>query len=167
MVIIDYSAFLDEFLEKIEELEIDISQYELDHLGYQCSSTKDYENKKYEFLGQAKLLDEKVIGGRRVGFLKLYSPIKYKNRNLSYTINALELIEPKANQKYTSALEHGEFIIKESFDDFMRKYPAINWDTSSINQQDFPMIKLRLGTQMQVKFHYEHILDIINKLTTN
>jgi len=153
---VNFTSFLDRFFEKLNKHGINISEYDLDHLGYQCSSDKDYDNLKTTFSELGEMFDENVVGGRRVGLFKMNSPIIYKD----YSIPAIELIAPKTGQKCPSVLEHAEFVINEKFDTFMNKYPSINWDTSAVDQPMFPMVKLRLDEHMQVKFHYESVLDI-------
>jgi predicted metalloenzyme YecM len=152
----NFTSFLDQFFARLNETGVDITGYELDHLGYQCSSDKDYDKLKQTFSNMGEMFDENIVGGRRVGLFKLNLPILYKN----YAILAVELIAPKVGQDYPSALEHAEFVINEKFDTFMVKYPLINWDTSAIDQPMFPLIKLRLGENIQVKFHHEHVFDI-------
>jgi len=43
----------------------------------------------------------------------------------------------------------------------MSKYPNVAWDVSSIDQKDFPMIKLRFDENTQVKFHIKPVLSIV------
>jgi len=157
MILDNYQQFLDSLIEKIEAQGIDISKYELDHFGYQTSSDEDYDNLKPEFLKKAELLSEEIVGGRRVGIFKFYSPLPYRN---SY-ISAVELVAPKTGQVCPSALEHAEFIIDEDFESFTRKYPNLPWDKSKVNQPMFPMVNLKLDEYVQVKFHYKHVLEIV------
>lgn len=158
MEIIDnYQNFLEQTISLIEGKGISISDLEMDHIGYQASSNEDYDNLVPEFNELGEMVSEVIVGGRRVGVFKLNSCLKYKH----YSISAIELIAPKDGQECPSALEHVEFVIKEEFTTFMQKYPKINWDTSAIDQKDFPMIKLRLTEYTQVKFHKKNILDIV------
>jgi predicted metalloenzyme YecM len=151
-----FTSFLDRFFANLNKFGIDITGYDLDHLGYQCSSDEDYDNLSTTFSELGEMFDENVVGGRRVGLFKLDVPIVYKD----YSIPAIELIAPKIGQECPSALEHAEFVISEKFDTFMSKYPSIKWDTSAVDQPMFPMVKLRLGEHMQVKFHYEPVIAI-------
>ncbi len=160
MILESFTTFLDEFFEKLNKLGIDISKYKLDHIGYQTSSDTDYDKLKTELFPIAQLVYEAILGGRRVGIFKLNLPFKYKN----YFIPAIELIAPKEGQEYPSAPEHAEFVIDEEFDTFMEKYPSIDWNTKNIDRPVFPMIKLKLDDHMQVKFHYEPVLEIAKKI---
>ena len=159
MILKNFTSFLDKFFEKLNKLEIDISKYELDHIAYQASSDADYDKLMPKFLEISQLVNEAIVGGRRVGIFKLHSPLKYKN----YAIPAVELIAPKEGQKCPSAPEHAEFVIDEKFDTFMDRYPAINWDTKAVDQPVFPMVRLKLDDYMQVKFHYKPVLKIVSE----
>ena len=154
-----YIDFLNFIFTKLEEIGIDVSNFELDHLAYQASSDQDYDLRKEDFLQFAKLVSEEMVGGRRVGIYEMFEPVIYHDRSIS----VIELIAPKINQVCPSALEHVEFIVQDSFADFMVKYPNLNWDTSAVDQVDFPMLKLKLNDTVQVKFHYTHILEILKK----
>lgn len=159
MIIDNYQQFLDSLIQKVEALGIDISSYELDHFGYQASSDEDYDNLKPEFQKTAELISEEIVGGRRVGVFKFFEPLPYRN----FSISAIELIAPKTGQVCPSALEHAEFIINEDFESLAQKYPNLDWDKSKVNQPMFPMLNLKLGDNIQVKFHYTHVLEIVKK----
>jgi len=156
MIKLDQTTFLNFFFQKLNEVGIDISQYEMDHLGYQASSNEDYDQLKQELQKEGDFLDENLVGGRRVGLFMLKQPLFYKN----YSITALELIAPKEEQVCPSALEHAEFIIDEDFESFTQKYPHLAWDKSKMNQPMFPMVSLKLDDNIQVKFHHQPVFEI-------
>ena len=159
MIIDNYRDFLDKLIEDIEEKGIDVSKYNLDHFGYQCSSNEDYDNLKPEFEKIAKLVSENIVGGRRVGIFEFITPLQYKGQ----LIPAVELVAPKEGQICPSALEHAEFVIDGDFDSFVKKYPNLDWDLTAVNQPTFPMIKLKLSDNTQVKFHYKPVLEVIKE----
>lgn len=149
--------FLDELTQKVNELGIDVFGYELDHVGYQSSSNEDYDRLKPEFREIGEMVAENIVGGRRVGIFKLERKLKYRN----YAISAIELIAPKADEVCPSALEHAEFVIPEDFETFMKKYPTVAWDISSVSHDVFPMVKLKLSDHTQVKFHKTNVLKMV------
>ena len=157
MIIDNYKDFLDTLLKNINKYKIDVSKYNLDHIGYQCSSNDDYDNLKSEVNKFANLVSENIVGGRRVGIFKLNSPLKYNEWN----IKALEIIAPKEGQVCPSALEHAEFVIDSDFKTFLKIYPRIPFDISKIGQPVFPMITLKLPENTQVKFHLKPVLEIV------
>lgn len=157
MILDNYKYFLDKLLQDIEVKGMDVSKYDLDHFGYQCSSNEDYNKLKPELENIAQLISENIVGGRRVGIFKLNEPVEYKN----WKIQAVELVAPKEGQECPSALEHAEFVIDTDFDSFVKKYPNLNWDLTAINQPTFPMVKLKLSDHTQVKFHLQPVLEIV------
>lgn len=159
MILDNYQLFIETLLKKISEFGIDVSDLNMDHIGYQASSDADYDAMKGKFNTIGTLISEKIVGGRRVGIYKLYEPLKYKN----YSPVAIEFYAPKAGQVCPSGLEHVEFVIKESFESFMAKYPNVPWDTSAMNQPEFPQVKLKLTDTTQVKFHYTPVLEIVKE----
>lgn len=159
MILNNYQIFLENLLHNINEKRIDVSNFELDHIGYQTSSNEDYDKLKPEFNKIGELLEEDIVGGRRVGIFKLNDPLEYGE----YVIPAVELIAPKEGQVCPSALEHAEFVIDQPYEIFMNRYPNLTWDTTAINQDTFPMIKLKLDKFIQVKFHRKPILEIVNQ----
>lgn len=164
MVLDNYQTFIKGILQKLNDLKINVTDLNMDHVGYQASSNDDYDKLRAEFDRIGERVSEEVIGGRRVGIYKLNSPFRFQQ----YINTAIELVAPKEGQVCPSALEHVEFVLKETFESFMKKYPDISWDTSAINQPDFPMIKLKLDKNTQVKFHLTPVLEIIeSKKKTN
>jgi len=75
MVLDNYTKFVEGILNKIKEFGIDVSDLNMDHIGYQASSNEDYDNLKKEFDKIGALVSEKIVGGRRVGIYKLHSPL--------------------------------------------------------------------------------------------
>lgn len=160
MILDNYTLFIEEVLQKIHEVTIDVSRLDMDHIGYQASSNKDYDRLKEEFDNLGERVSEEIVGGRRVGIYKLNNPLQYQQ----YTIPAIELVAPKERQICPSAFEHVEFVIQEPFESFIKRYPSVSWDVSAINQKDFPMVKLKLDTYIQVKFHLTPVLEIVEHI---
>lgn len=159
MILDNYKEFLDKLLSDIKEKGIDISDFYLDHFGYQCSSNEDYDRLKPELHSIAEMVSENRVGGRRVGIFKFNTPLSYNGKE----ILAVELVAPKEGQECPSALEHAEFVIDTDFDSFVKKYPNLDWDLTATNQPTFPMVKLKLSPNTQVKFHLQPVLEIIEE----
>jgi len=160
MILENYELFIKNIFHKIQEFGIDVSDFEMDHIGYQTSSDEDYDRLKSECEAMGTMVSEAIVGGRRVGIYQLHTMLQYQQ----YRISAFELVAPKEGQICPSALEHVEFVLNEPFDSFMKKYPTISWDTIAIAQPDFPMIKLKLDKNLQVKFHLTPVLEIGKKI---
>ena len=159
MILDNYQNFLDKLLKDVEGKGIDVSGYNLDHFGYQCSSDENYDKLKPELEQVARLISENIVGNRRVGIFKLNTSLDYKDKK----IEAVEIVAPKEGQVCPSALEHAEFVIDTDFDSFVKKYPNLPWDTSKVNQPTFPMVTLKLSGDTQVKFHLQPVLEIVGE----
>jgi len=157
MILDNCSNFLEELLENINKLGVDVSDLDMDHIAYQASSNEDYDRLTKDFEKIGKKVSEEIVNGRRVGIYQLNEPVHFKQ----YSPYAIELIAPKTEQNCKSALEHVEFVLKDSFDSFLKRYPNLPWDTIAINQPMFPMIRLKLTDTTQVKFHLKTVLDIV------
>lgn len=153
----DTSTFLDSFFEQIALIGLDVSDLVLDHVAYQASSSEDYEKVKAEFSTMGEKAGERMIGGRRVAVFRLHTPIVYKK----HAISALELIEPKEGQVYDSAFQHAEFVVNKPFETYIEQYQNIDWDTSSMNRDEFAHLKLNFPNGLTLKFLKMPILDII------
>lgn len=157
------TEFLHKFTNEVEKLGIDTSSYNLDHVAYQASSTNDYESLKPTFEKLGNLVHEAVVGGRRVAVFRLKNQINYDGNK----IIALEIIEPKEKQVCESGWEHAEFVIEESYEDLMTRYPDLKWDTTSADRPIYSHLKLRLADNMQLKFHKMDILETIKMEESN
>ncbi|MFC1780545.1 VOC family protein [Patescibacteria group bacterium] len=154
MILSNYKTFLDKLFQKLNEKGIDVSNYELDHLGYISPFGEEYDKVKQEVLEIADLDHESEVGQWLVSAYKLKTPLIYKN----YKIHAIELITPKDGSKVKSGFEHVEFVLNESFDSLIAKYPNLNWDISKIKRKEYSMLKLKLSDDMQVKFPRKSVL---------
>lgn len=152
-----YPQFLDQFFEQLAKLGIDTHDLEMDHIGYQATSEKDYLDLKPVFTQLGTLLKEDTVNGRSVGIVKLHEPWTYHKR----VISVVEWYAPKKDQLVCGGWEHAEFVLRETYDSFMKKHPALDWVTTDMHSVPFSQIKLNLDDNMMVKFHLKTILEII------
>jgi len=145
---LDYTSFLDDLTSKLIDLRLDITGAKLDHVAYQTATKEEYDVVKPKFEEFAELIREPLVGGRRVGVFKFKEPQQYKDQ----IFEAIELIEPKEGQTPKSGLEHAEFLLPVTLEEYIHKYPNINWNTDAINRREFPMLILKLSEEMRVKF---------------
>lgn len=155
----NYSQFLTSLLEQIHKVNLDISGLPIDHIAYQASSKQDYEQLLPEFSKLGTLISEEIIANRRVAVLELHEPIIYK----SYSIPALELIEPKDGQECESHLQHAEFIADKPFEEYITQYPELDWDTSSMSRDEFTHLKLHFDNGLTLKFLKKPILELLKQ----
>lgn len=66
----NYELFIKKILQKLHKLKIDVAMLEMDHIGYQASSNKDYDRLKQECEAMGTMALEAGVGGRRVGMYR-------------------------------------------------------------------------------------------------
>lgn len=157
MITENLKTFIDSVLTNLAAVGVDVADLELDHFGYQTSSKEDYENKKVESQHIGKMESENIVNGRRVGIFRLNEPYECK----TYKISGFELVESRNGQVCKSSLEHLEFVLKGTFQDFMNKYSSVNWDTAALNRPEFAKLSLRFEDGSGVKFHLRNIFEEI------
>jgi predicted metalloenzyme YecM len=151
-----YKTFLNEIFNQINLIGIDVDGYDLDHIAYQASSIEDYEKHKVEYSGIGDFFSEEIVGERRVAIYKLTTAIQYKK----YSIPALEIIEPKEGQVIKSGFQHAEFVMPHPFENYIEKYPTIQWDKSSMYRDEFAHLKLNFKNGLTLKFLRKPILEM-------
>lgn len=154
MITDQLTTLIQNVLAELAKLKLDVGRFELDHFGYQTSSTTEYESKKLEVAQLAEQVREAEVDKRRVAIYKLFEPLIIAN----YQIRAFELIEPKPSQATDSYLEHVEFIIDQPFTGFVKQYPQIDWDFSAMNREQFAKVTINLPGRIRVKFQQRSIL---------
>lgn len=143
-----------------------LSNYEMDHICYRCSSKELYKEKLKQLNEFGDSLVEGMIGGRPITILKLYEPIECQG----YQIHQLEIPCPKVGSYYEDGLEHAEFVIGNINDDphdnrllqeMIKEYPDIKFDTRAIDKDINADISLKIDDTTSIKFHVRPINEIV------
>jgi predicted metalloenzyme YecM len=153
----DYKIFLDTIFENIKTAGLDVKGLKLDHVAYYTATKEEYDQIKPEFEKLGRFDHEAIIGNRRVGVIKLNHPFVYD----SYKIEAAELIEPKEGEEHSSGWEHAEFVTDEEYEDILKRYPNVKWETSSMDRPIYSHVTAILDKDLKVKFHHNSILECI------
>ena len=156
IILSDPIPFLDNIFQTLSSLNIKVDKYQLDHVCYRTESTEQYLDLKTTLHKFGKLLTENQINGRPIATFKLFQPIIFKNRK----IYLLELPSPKPGSFYPAGYEHVEFIIDESLEKFMARYPDIVFDKKGISKQVNPEVRLTFP-EFSVKFHLHDLEYVI------
>ena len=104
-------------------------------------------------------MGEKIISGRPICTYKLRNPLVYEARKIS----VLELPAPKDGSPYQEGFEHVEFVIEESFEAFMQRYPHISFDTKALSKAINPDIGIDYDG-VRVKFHEQSLEYVVRYL---
>ena len=153
------TPFLNQIFHHLQEDQVDVSSYELDHLCYRVESIERYAELKETCSDLGSLLTETLINGRHISTFKLHQPILYQNR----TIALLELPSPKPGSPYAEGFEHVEFVIDEGLDRFVARYPQLAFDTKGMKKAINPDVRLAYGP-LSVKFHCHNLEYVIRYL---
>lgn len=144
----DYNLFLDKVFKYLDNDKINILNLELDHICYRVSTIEKYEYITKKLLAYWKLLSEETINWRNISTFKLFDPIEYRWRK----IYVLEIPSPKKWSFYSEWYEHIEFVIDNTFSNFISIYPDIEFITKDIEKKHNPDIKIQYNN-CSVKFH--------------
>ena len=157
MITDSLQPFIKNKLEQLQKQNINVSDLELDHFGYQTASKEDYDTKTKDVNTIAIMKSENIVGRRRVGIYKLNNPYIYEN----YTVLGFELVEPREGQVCSSQLDHLEFVLNCSFDDYIAINTAVNWDTTTMTRPEFAKLTVKFDDGTSIKFHLKNIFEEI------
>ncbi len=157
-IITDPHVFLEKLFGMIEDIDLDVDKYFLDHLCFRVASEAEYQEKKKELINHGELLIESMVNGRMIATFKLHSPIVFKNRK----IDVLELPAPKPGHSYQSGLEHVEFVTKDPLQKIVDRYPQYAFEVFGIHKKINADITLKLG-EYCIRFHNQTLEDVIKE----
>ncbi len=149
-------VFLEELFSRINDIELDVTPYFLDHICYRVESVSDYKLKKEQLMLHGELLIESMINGRLISTFKLHTPIEFDKRK----IELLELPAPKAGHAYKAGLEHAEFVTTTPLQKIVAKYPQYAFEVFGIHKKINADITLKLGN-FCIRFHNQSLEDVI------
>ena len=154
-IIGDYKDFISHLLACLMEKNIEINNYQIDHLCYRTKTLDEYNSMKKNIMLFSKEYVENIHHGRPITKFLLIKPLKYKN----YSIPLIELPAPQKNIVYNNGLEHLEIVVGDNFDIFKNKYKSI-WtdsdDSGIYNQTIFIDFD-----EHKVKFHHYSLLEVL------
>jgi predicted metalloenzyme YecM len=155
-IIGDYDKFLEDIFFMINDIDLDVEKYELDHVCYRVESNTQYKEKKDELINFGELLIESIVNGRSISTFKLFEPIVFGTRK----IYLLELPAPKSGHSYKAGLEHVEFVTKDPLIKIVSRYPQFAFETFGIHKKINADITLKLGDYC-MRFHNQSLEDVI------
>jgi len=138
---------------------IELENYELDHICWRSTSDDDYRLLESYLLGYGKLYHKNIHNGRPISLILLNDPVVYENR----IIELIELPSPKMGTPYETGFEHAEFVIDTPIDEFVIKHQDLPWDTRNIGRPINPDVKLPVG-KSKVKFHTSTLAHVVKNL---
>ena len=152
----DPSVFLGQVFDALNEDNIPVADFELDHICYRVNSTERYRELKAQLFDLGDLLVESQVGGRSIATFKLFQPIIFRGRS----IWVLELPAPKNGSDYPEGFEHVEFVIDTDLETFIKSHPEMEFEIKGLFKGDNPDVR-RKYDGMSVKFHTKSLEQVI------
>lgn len=151
--------FLDSLFSKIQAHQIELQpHWTIDHLCFRVETIREYEEYKNLFLKIAKCLVESEVNGRMIATYKLYKPIKFRG----YEIDVVEVPAPKKGKIVKTGFEHVEVVCDVPFDQIVKKYPKLRFDTSGLSKNYNQELEVNLDGQ-SLKFHHQSLEEVIRE----
>lgn len=151
--------FLEKIYSKIQTNHIELlPHWIIDHLCYRVETIEEYQDYKNLFLQIAKCLVESEVNGRMIATFKLNRPIRFK----SYVIDVIEVPAPKKGKLVNTGFEHIEVVCDISFEEIMKQYPSLIFDTSGMTKTYNKELEVNLDGH-SLKFHHQSLEDVIRE----
>ncbi len=147
-------TFLDEIFNELKRYNININQYQVDHIAYRTESKQEYEKIRDEIKKYGEIYPEAIIRDRRIAVYRLYKPIVYEK----WKIEAIELLEPADNNDFISGWEHIEVVV-DDLQQVMNTYTNLDWNTNALSRINNPELSFRINKRLGIKFHTISILE--------
>ncbi|MDD0854285.1 VOC family protein [Halobacteriovorax sp. GB3] len=148
--------FLDKLLTEVETKNIDLKNYEIDHICFRVNSLDNYEKYKGIFQDFGKLLTEADVNGRPIATYKLYEPIIHSK----YLIDLIELPAPKPGKATEEGFEHIEIVTDQTFHDLAEDLKDFKLKTSGLKKDFNQELALELDCGV-IKFHHKSLEQVI------
>ncbi|MCP4912797.1 MAG: DUF4269 domain-containing protein [Oligoflexia bacterium] len=149
--------FLDKIFTHLNQNQVEIGHWEIDHLCYRTSSQENYELSKKLFEGLGRCLIESEVNGRLIATYKLEKAIHYKN----WVIDLVEVPAPKPNKETVEGFEHIEVVIDEPFSVLQEKYQHLQLGTKGMSKDLNPELEIEFD-DCAIKFHHQSLEQVIN-----
>lgn len=155
-IIGDYELFLDKIFLNIKGAGFDLADFsELDHIAFRTETIERYEEVKKDVIPFTDSWTESMFNTRLITILKMTEPFQGNG----FIVPALELLAPKEGKPFKGGLEHAEFVINMSFDDFLKKYQKIKFNFAYFDREVNRELLLSFS-DCGVKFHEQGVLEV-------
>lgn len=146
----DYDAFVDTINQQLVEIGINAKkEFTIcDHLCYRVETDERYQEMKLLLGEVAKNIGEVLVSGRLISTFELHEPLKTGG----WVIPWVELPAPKEGSPYEEGLEHAEFVVVRSLEDFRERHGNLAFNDKGMNKTINPELGLKLP-DTSVKFH--------------
>lgn len=156
-IIGDYQAFFALQFERLNNLEIDISGFEVSHLAYRTETLEEYVKVRDELERHCRSNVENVWNGRPISIMQLDRPLSL---GAGFDARVIELIPPVHRRVYKMGLEHVGIVIGDSVDEFSRKHRSALTGQQFQSPECAPYYVTFFEDFTMVKFYNSSLLKI-------
>jgi predicted metalloenzyme YecM len=154
----DYKKFLDNIFTNLNESDIDVGGYELDHIAYRATTNQSFDKVGLDLNQVGMKIFRNVIRNRFIDIYKLNTPIKYLEREIKF----IELLAPAEGDTFNEGLEHVEFVVDNyNLHEFIEKHSSLSWNTNSIDREIGAEVGIKFENGANVKFKTMSMPEII------
>jgi len=154
---VQFKAFINklksfqEFNQAIEE------KLFMDHACLRVEDDIQYNHWKENLSKIATLLIESEVNGREISTYKLYNPLSFDN----ITIDVIELPMAKPNSHYRFGFEHVEFVINQTFKNYIETHKNYTFDKKGLEKDFNPELRVSLDDTCSFKLHHLSLEEVI------
>lgn len=155
-IIGDYKSFLDKIFQNLEKAGFSVDEFkELDHIAYRTETIEGYEEIKKELIELSEASSDKFFNGRRILVCRLKTPLVYGD----FSIEGIEVLAPKENNKFKDGLEHAEFVTKSTLEEFREKHHDVDFNLDAYDREENRELIVNFES-CAAKFHEQSLLKV-------
>jgi molecular chaperone GrpE len=135
---------------------LDMEKIQFDHVCYQTTSAKDYENTLKRIKDELKVICEIPHAGRRITVAELKNPFEVEG----VTINRVEVSEPKPKRTVTKRnFDHLAFVVNDGFSQFLEELKIKEIKITEIKQIGDHKIAKFVGNNIEIELRNRSVCD--------
>lgn len=177
--------FLDAVQDRLLEYDLDVSQYQPDHVCWRTEALEEYSElvSALQSSDDWTLLVESEVGGRSIATFQMKQGITIQCDGGNFVIDVVEIPSPKDGSPYRKGLEHVEYVIstdedkpssprndethERTLNNFMAKFPNVEWSTQAKDKEINPDVSTKFDDlpdfdgSFAAKFHLVPLAEVI------
>lgn len=151
---------LDSFDAFVGEKKLKLDDLLIDHVGYKCSSTGEYEEIRKLFEFDEKFIYQSMISKRRISCIGLAAPLSATCGNVFY----IELSDQKSDESQISGCDHLEFISETiTYEEMLDRFSTVGLPVVESVKPHHSTHDVRLPNGFKIKLSRERLVQKISR----
>lgn len=156
-IIGDYAAFFSLQVERLNDIQIDISGCAISHLAFRTETYEEYLRVRDNIEKHCTSNIENVWNGRPISIMQLEQPLVLGK---GFEVRVIELLPPVHRRVYKMGMEHFGVVIGDSVDEFSRKHRSVLTGQQFQSEECEPYYVTFFEDFTTVKFYKVPLLEI-------